>query len=86
MQTKLTQATNRVGSTVGRTRFVKVATVATAMAALLMAGCASSREIPTNEAAGADEMKLSPCACAQIDYAPAGYRWLGSKEDVTNAG
>ena len=44
--------------------------------ALALAGCAA-REIPINNAAGADEMKRSPCACAQIDYTAPQPRWLG---------
>ena len=34
-------------------------------------------ELPDNDAAGTDEMRLSPCACAELDYRAPSYRWRG---------
>lgn len=48
------------------------------LALVLLAGCAASRtEMPANDAAGTDRLKRSPCACAELDYEPETYEWLG---------
>ncbi len=43
---------------------------------IFVSGCTHTEvEMPTNDAPGADQMKRSPCACNQIDFKPASYRW-----------
>ncbi len=45
---------------------------------ILLSGCTATkgnRELPDNNAAGSDEMKLSPCACQEIDYQGATFQW-----------
>lgn len=45
-----------------------------------LGGCAAldgDVEMPTNEGAGADEMRRSPCACTQLDFDGSGYTWTG---------
>lgn len=45
---------------------------------LLLSACAMrGKEVPDNDAAGSDAMKISPCACAQIDWKGADYEWIG---------
>ena len=45
---------------------------------LLLAACASRDvEMPTNDAPGSDEMRISPCVCQPIEFKPEGYQWLG---------
>ena len=47
-------------------------------ALVLLGGCASwDTEMPDNDAAGTDKLKRSPCACAELDYRPGSYEWLG---------
>ena len=48
------------------------------LALAVLAGCAGSRtEMPDNDAAGTDRLKRSPCACAEIEFRPETYEWLG---------
>ena len=49
-----------------------------AMICLALAGCAMrGAEIPDNDAAGSDAMKVSPCACARIEHKAPEFTWLG---------
>ncbi len=46
---------------------------------LLLSACGSKRtEMPVNNSGGSDYMRLSPCACQQIeDYNGSGFEWRG---------
>lgn len=35
------------------------------------------KEIPDNDAAGSDAMKLSPCVCVQIEHKAPEFTWIG---------
>ncbi len=41
----------------------------------ILGGC-SSVEMPENDATGADEMRLSPCVCSDLDYQFKNYQTL----------
>lgn len=45
---------------------------------LSLIGCGGKRELPENEGAAGDRMLESPCACQEIEYDGAGYRWGAS--------
>jgi len=52
--------------------------VGIAVMCLALAGCAiRGTEIPDNDAAGSDAMKVSPCACAQIEHQAPEFTWIG---------
>jgi len=40
---------------------------------VLMAGCAATEMPEDND--GSDEMRISPCACYQLEYEPRGIQW-----------
>ena len=42
---------------------------------LFLTACATNREMPYDPE-GSDEMRISPCACAEIDYQPEGFEWI----------
>lgn len=44
---------------------------------LTLAACnQTAREMPTNESGGADETRISPCVCMQLDdYDGSGFSW-----------
>ena len=48
----------------------------------ILSACAAlpeDRELPNNDQPGSDKMKLSPCACNQIEFNPKNnYNWLTS--------
>lgn len=44
--------------------------------ALLLTACSTKVELP-GDPEGVDEMRKSPCACTQLDYKGASFKWLG---------
>lgn len=45
---------------------------------LALAACGAPRETPRNGGGnGADEMKLSPCACDPVPFNSEGFQWVG---------
>ncbi|MCW9033502.1 MAG: hypothetical protein OQK35_03170 [Alphaproteobacteria bacterium] len=45
---------------------------------VLLTGCAAVKpdvELPKNAGEGSDEMKISPCACNELDYDGRGFQW-----------
>ncbi len=44
------------------------------LAVLMLSGCANI-ERPQNDQTGADQMKISPCVCREIDFNSRGYQW-----------
>lgn len=45
---------------------------------LALSGCfGRGKEIPDNDAAGSDVMKISPCACVQIEHKAPEFTWIG---------
>lgn len=49
-----------------------------ALSLVVLTACGSPREMPSNSGSGSDEMRLSPCACLEIeDYDGRGFQWLG---------
>ncbi len=42
---------------------------------IILGGCAV-REMPENDATGADEMRISPCVCNNLDYQFENYQTL----------
>ncbi len=55
-----------------KTKRVRLAAVV-AVVGVLMAGCTATEMPEDNE--GSDEMRISPCACYQLEYEPRGIQW-----------
>ncbi len=46
--------------------------------ALLLGACAGMTDVElTDNPEGVDQMRLSPCACNNLDYERKAFKWLG---------
>ena len=57
-------------------RLLTIAVAALALAAVAGCQATTKTEMPTNDQDGADRMRISPCACAPIEYDGSGFKWL----------